>query len=300
MKRLKNFFAVIVLFTGIIVLSACEGADYVVLETPWPEFDTACLPLAVAGSGGAWGSFAFDGDGNLLFPVPDVDEIRSLARDSCTVTTVATGVAGSASFLGIIYHNGWIYAGHDDGNIYRIDPATGVGTVLVNVGATVNGFGIAPAGFGAYGGQLIAVTNFGDIYAINLSVPAPVPVQFADTGHVISSMVFGSDGTLYVTDSDNDKILTVTAGGTVADFATGLSSPDGLAINNAAGLLYVANYGDDTLKSVTIPGGVVTNMGSYDFDSGWYPSPIIYDEASSILLMGTGESSLTIRYLDII
>ncbi len=222
-----------------------------------------------------------------------------MTRDSCTVTTVASPVAGGVYLLGITYHDGWIYVGHSNGDIHQINPETGAGSVLATVGSAVTGLGIAPAGFGDYGGQLIVATYSGRIYAVDQSDPAPVPVQLANTGTIASSMVFGSDGTLYVAEFSNNKILTVTAGGTVADFATGLNQPDGLAINNEAGLLYVANVGDDTLKSVTIPGGVVTTMANYDFDGGWFPSPIIYDEASSILLMGTGDSSMTIEYLEI-
>ncbi len=304
MKILKNYLAVFFLLTSVMMLGSCSGndGDAVVFFpgwSEWSEFNTSCLPLAFAGSTGSFGSFTFDGDGNLLFPMSNLDEIRSLARDSCTVTTVAAPVAGAPDLLGIVYHDGWIYVGHTNSDIHRINPETGAGSVLSTVGSAVTGLGIAPAGFGDYGGQLIVATYSGGIYALDLSDPAPVPVQLANTGTIASSMVFGSDGTLYIADYPNNKILTVTAGGTVADFATGLNQPDGLAINNEAGLLYVANVGDDTLKSVTIPGGVVTTMANYDFDGGWYPSPIIYDEVSSILLMGTGDSSMTIEYLEI-
>lgn len=304
MKRLKNYLAIYFLLAGVMMLGACNGkdADSVVFFpgwSEWSEFNTSCLPLVVTAEGGAYSNFAFDGDGNLLFPVPEADEIRLLTRDSCTVTTVAAPVAGAPFFLGILYHDGWIYAGHTNSDIHRINPETGAGTVLASVASTVNGLGIAPAGFGDYGGQLIVATHAGSIYAVDLSDPAPVPVQFANIGTSATSMAFGSDGTLYIADYYNNKILTVTAGGTVADFATGLSRPEGLAINHEAGLLYVANSGDDTLKSVTIPGGVVSTMANYDFDGGWYPSPIIYDKTSRILLMGTGEHSMTIEYLDI-
>ena len=158
-----------------------------------------------------------------------------------------------------------------NGNIYQVDPETGSSTLLTTLSSAVNGIVIAPATYGSYGGQLIVATYAGHIYAVDQSVASPTPVQITYIGTSASALVFGSNGTLYVADYWNNKILTVTAAGVVADFVTtGLSGPDGLAFGN--GVLYVANADDDTVKSVTIPGGTVSTVTSADFDGGWYPS----------------------------
>jgi hypothetical protein len=268
--------------------------------SPLPAFNTSSLPYTVTGSGVGFGSFTFDANGNLLFVVNYANEIRSLDRITGTVTAVATGVSGGSDLLGIAYYQGSIYVGDNNGNIYKVDPTTGSSTLFTPISSPVNGIVIAPATFGSYGGQLIVATYNGDIYAIDQSVASPTPVLIANIGAIASALIFGSDGTLYVADHDDSSIVTVTAAGVVADFVTtGLNQPDGLAIDNSGGLLYVADSGDDTVYSVTIPGGIVSTVTSADFDSGWYPSPLICDPASNILLMGTGETSLIINYFNL-
>jgi hypothetical protein len=269
-------------------------------------FNTSCLPLHEL-FGTSYGSFTFDVDGNLLFEANNAREIRLLDRDTCEVTTVATGVAaGGYALLGMTYDQGSIFVGDVNGNIYKINPTTGSSTVLttISVGQYINGLVIAPATFSPYRGQLIVAAYNGNIfsqstflYAVDQSVASPTPVLIANVGTIASALIFGSEGTLYLADSINDKILTVTAAGVVSDFVTtGLSAPNGLAFDTNAGLLYVASSGDQTVKSVTIPGGSIATITSVFFNGGWYPSPIIYDATSNILLIGadTNPGSLTI------
>jgi sugar lactone lactonase YvrE len=264
-----------------------------------PAFNTSTLPYTVAGSSGGYGGATLDANGNLLFVVNSADQIRSLDRSTGTVTTIATGVSGGYELLGITYDQGSIYVGTSNGNIYRVDPTTGVSTLLATIsGDFINGLVIAPATFSPYGGQLIVATYSGHIYAVDQSVASPTPVQFAYTGTDASALVFDSAGTLYLADYMNNKIVTLTAAGVAADFVTtGLSAPDGLAFGN--GVLYVANSDDDTIKSVTIPGGVVSTVTSFDFNGGWYPSPIVYDVTSNLLLLGTGTGSLIIDFYNL-
>lgn len=292
----KNRFILFgMMVMALLFISGCSGDDLTPQRgstpSPWSAFNTSSLPLTVGDFGYSFGSFAFDADGNLLFVGCYTGEIISLSRTSGAVTTVATGLP---NLLGITYYQGSIYVGADNGDIYKVDPTNGSSTLLTNVGSAANGLVIAPATYGSYGGQLIVATYSGNIYAVDQSVASPTPAPITDVGEA-SALIFGNDGTLYVADAENSKIVTVTAAGVVTDFVTtGLIEPDGLTINSSGDLLYVADAGDDTVKSVTIPGGVVSTITSGDFDSGWYPSPIIYDAASNMLLMGTGEDALII------
>jgi len=308
MKRIvvwKNRFILFgMMVMALLFISGCSGDDLTPKSgstptpTPWPAFNTSNLPLAVTGASGGYGSFAFDANGNLLFVANNTDEIRLLDRSTCTVTTVATGVSGGSTLLGMIYYQDFIYVGAENGNLYKVNPTNGSSTVLTTfpMGEELNGVVIAPATYGSYGGQLIVASDTGNIYAVDQSAALPTPVLIADIGtSPASALIFGNDGTLYVADHYGDKIVTVTAAGVVADFATGLSEPDGLAINSSGNLLYVANSDDDTVKSVTIPGGIVTTIFTpVDFDSGFWPSPIIFDDPSNSLLVGTGEVELII------
>ena len=304
MKKSRIVSIVIALSIVIFMLTSCGSGGWGDLQPknePLSAFNTSCLPLAVPDAA-SYGSFTFDADGNLLFVVNGAGEIRSLDRNTCTVSTVATGVATGSMLLGMTYSQNSIIVGAENGNIYKVDPTTGSSTVLANVSSSVNGLAIAPTTYSPYGGQLIVATYSGNIYAVDQSVASPTPVLISDIGYAPSALVFGSDGTLYVVSYNSQKIVTVTATGVTADFVTtGLNGPDGLAFDTTGGLLYVSDSGHDTLKSVTIPGGVVSDIASIDFNAGWYPSPIIYDAASNILLMGTYVSggSMTIDYWDL-
>jgi len=299
MKKRKPLVRGIFLLAVVMILSACEGADYVVLDAPWPAFNTDVMPLVVA-DGRPVFSFAFDADGNLLFMAENADELRMLNRDDGSVAVVTTGLPLN-NWRGIVADGNSIFIGNGSGEIYEVNPVTGTTTLLTIIagGEWINCLAIAPAGYGAYGGQLIAASNTG-IYAVDQSLAVPTVVQIAAMSD-ISSIVFGSDGTLYATDYDNNRIVTVTAAGAVTVFATGLSGPDGITIDDAGGFLYVANCIDQTIKSVTIPGGVVSTVFTgLTFNGSWAPSPIIYDAAGNLLLVGYGPSDpLIIDYFDL-
>ena len=301
MKKLRIVSIVVALLTVIFMFTACTPGNGPTGTASLPPFNTASLPLTVT-DGQAIFSFAFDGNGNLLFMANDAKELRSLDRSTGTVTTIATGLPGG-TWRGIVYQDAnSIFVGAAGGNIYKVDPTDGSTTTLITIlgGGWINCLAIAPATFTPYGGQLIAASNTG-IYAIDQSLASPTVTQISNIGgSAASSLVFGSDGTLYVALEEVDKIVTVTAGGVVTNFATvGLSGPDGLAIDNNAGLLYVTNDGDGTIKSVTIPGGTVSTFTTgLSFSYGWAPTPIIFDATSNILLVGH-YSNLTISYYDL-
>ena len=318
MKRLRIVSLAIALLTVIFMLTSCGSGGW---GEPQPEneslsaFNTSCLPLTVD-DGESSGNFALDANGNLLFHVDQKDEIRSLNRSTCVVTTVATDVSFNAigslenEFRAMTYYDGSIFIGGYSGNIYKTDQATGNSTLLTFIpdpndpsdpinGDPINGLVIAPATFSPYGGQLIVATYSGHIYAVELSVAPHTPVQFAYIGTSASALIFDSNGTLYLADWWHSKIVILTAAGAVADFATGLDYPDGLAFGN--NVLYVSNDSNDStdgkITSVTIPGGVVSDITPAVFNWGWAPSPIIYDAASNILLMGLyTPSGLVIDY----
>jgi streptogramin lyase len=302
MKKSRIVSIVIALSIVIFMLTSCGSGGWGDLQPkkePLPPFNTSSLPLTVT-DGSPVFSFAFDGKGNLLFIAEIASELRSFDRSTGTVNTVATGLPGS-SWRGIAYQDSnSIFVGAENGNIYKVDPTTGSTTTLITVsgGAYINCLAIAPTTFTPYGGQLIAASNTG-IYAIDQSLASPTVTQISNMGgSMASSLVFGSDGTLYVALEEDDKIVTMTAVGVATDFATGLSGPDGLAIDNNAGLLYVTNDKDATIKSVTIPGGTVSTFATgLSFSYGWAPTPIIVDATSNILLVGDYSSgSLTIDY----
>ena len=71
----------------------------------------------------------------------------------------------------------------------------------------------------------------------------------------------GAQGaSFYVANGGDGTIKVVTSGGVVSNYATGLSTPRGLAFDSA-GDLFVANNGDSTIRKI-LPGGIVTTFAS--------------------------------------
>lgn len=261
------------------------------LTTP---FNSACFPLAVTGTTTSIASYTSYASGDLLFTSYDTDDIRVLNRKTCTLTTLASNVSGS-ELLGITYdpsHN-MIYVGSTDNNIYAVDPTDGSSSVLTAVVANANGLVIAPTGYGSYGGQLIAALDNGQIFAIDQALPTPTLIGNIPNA-IATDLIFDSDGTLYVADFTFGNILIMpSSGGTPVAFATNLSRPDGLAIDNDGRRLLVADSGLNQLIQVPIPGATPVNLTVSDFDIGFTPSGIFFDEFSTVIF-GTGGSSQTI------
>lgn len=257
--------------------------------------DPSCFPLGVAGTTLGSGGYTFDANGDMLFTTSLADEVRKLDRLTCATTTVATNVSGGSQLLGLTYDADLnrIYVGATDSNIYTVNPSSGSSVLLTATAAVPEGLIIAPSGYGPYGDQLIVSLADGSIYAIDQSLASPTPALIVDIGGAASDLIFGADGTLYVAENVASTIVTVTPGGTTAVFAAGLNGPDGLAVDNTSGRLFVASENDDMLRQVTIPGGVVSVLGAADFDSGFHVSPIIYDGYDT-LLMGLGEAGQVI------
>lgn len=296
MRSMKRFFVTVTLLTFALMLNACTPGDGEISSGP-SGFYTGNLPLSVSYASGSF-SFAFDNDGNLLFIAETAGELRSLNRTTGEVTVIATGLP-TENTRGIAVTDDYIYVGSYDGNIYRVIPSTGAVSLLTSIGAGrfINCMVIAPDTFGSYGGQLIIASGSG-IFALDLSTLATTTIStFAE----VSSIVFGSDGTLYATDHDNDSVVTVTAAGTATTLATSssiLDGPDGITIDDTDTYLYVTCDYTDTIVRVTISDGTLTTIGTgYDFANGWAPSPIIYDSAGNLLLVGYG--ALTIDYLSL-
>lgn len=74
-------------------------------------------------------------------------------------------------------------------------------------------------------------------------------------------IAMGSDGTIYVADTDNSKIRKITTSGTVSTIvSSGLSKPYGVTFYGS--YLYIADSGNNAIKRVTTSGGSMTTLTS--------------------------------------
>jgi len=265
------------------LLMHLASSQIVAQNVSLPAFSTSCLPLG--GLSGNYGQIAFRANGDLLIADLNNNTILSLDRTACTTTTLATITGEPLRAVVEDPARDRIYAGSNTGNIYEVNPNTGASTLLVSAGLYVNALVKAPASFGSYGGQLIIATSDGTIYAVDQTATSPsLQTVAVNPNGAVSDLAFGSDGTLYAADYYGAKIVTVAANGTLADFATGLSGPDGLAIDNAGTQLLIADSATDTLNSAQIPSGTVSTLGMVNFDASWAPSGLAFDGYATVLM----------------
>jgi sugar lactone lactonase YvrE len=281
---------------GFLALSAAAcmiaGAPALAINFNQPGYTqntVATIPGAMPNS---FGGVVMGPDGNLYVGGGyRTDAFR--VTPAGAVTTLTLGAAANVLGVGVVGNT--LYVGQNDGRIDTFDislPAP-TATFLATI-AAVNGngnadFAVAPPGFGAFGGQLIA--SNGGVYAVNPATGAKTDIALSGTHY--SSLGFGPNSVLYVADYDNARVITVTAAGTTSVFADlPGTSPDGIAVHPVTGDIYVADSSGDQIIRIT-PAGVsstfATNLG---FDGGYYPAGFAFSTSGDILYYLTQENNL--------
>ena len=284
-----------------------------------------CLAAAAAsvacGSGTGGGSFGQTGGFSArLFPI-GIDEPNNfgqlaldsngdlLAADgSSAVVRISQDDGGQANLTvdeipGVVISviedaTGTVVAGNTGGLVFEIRGA--VTALVAALGASANGFAIAPPSFGDFEGQLLAATAAGELIAIDTSVEPSTQTIIDDTGTLYSDLEFDSEGTLYVVDNGSGEIVTIGADGTVTPFANaGITGPDGIAVDEENSRLLVADSAIDELLGVAIPGAAVTSLGAFDFDPGPEPSGLAVQESVAFISSGGLSGERIVRAVDL-
>ena len=285
-----------------LVFAACgdDPASPKKKSGPTP-FNTSQMPIILPNTTYGYGNMAVDGAGNLLVPC-ETGILYRVNKTTGAPEVVAANVGlsdgGPYDLMCCVYNPAAsrIYAGIESGDpsrIYSINPSNGSSQLLVDLGD--NGYIcqllMAPAGFGAFAGYLLVFTYQGGgsgIVAVNPGSPgSPAAVSSVKC----NAAAFGPDGTLYVVDRANNRVVTVSSTGVVTDYLTSLSFMEGIAVNTANNRMYIARVGMiggvDSLYSVTMPGKIISTLGFQpDLDDGWYPTGVILDGAGKILFNG--------------
>jgi sugar lactone lactonase YvrE len=250
---------------------------------------------------------ATDAAGNIYA----ADTFNSLVRkiSPTGVVTTLAGVAGSNCDVPLCYPQGIatdtagnVFVADEDDTIRRITP-DGVVTLLAgspsNAGSA-DGVG-AEAQFNfPYG---LAIDPMGDVYVadydngtIRKITPGGVVTTLAGTAGVLGStdgtgavaqfhwpqgIATDASGNVYVADTDNSTIRSVTPAGvvtTLAGQAAAQGSADGMGAaaefngprgiaTDAAGSVYVADTGNETIRRIT-PAGTVTTLAGHAGSQG--------------------------------
>jgi sugar lactone lactonase YvrE len=236
---------------------------------------------------------AVDGAGNVYVADTGNSTIRKVTPAGA-VTTLAgkAGVTGSANGTGsaarFYYPNGVavdgvgnVYVADTDNNTIRKVTAGGAVTTLAGLSGSsgfVNATGSVARFFGPFG---VAVDKAGNIYVADTRNNAIRKVTAAGVVTTLTGGTYGSkDGT-----------------GIAAQF----NFPSGVAVDSATNV-YVADYGNNTIRKVT-PAGVVTTLAGLTGVSGtnngtgsaalfYLPSGVTVDSVGNVYVADTGNHTI--------
>jgi len=237
---------------------------------------------------------AVDDAGNVYVADASNNAIRKISSAGVVTTLAGGGLAGSADGTGAaarldeprgiaIDSTGTLYVADYDNHLIRKITSAGVVTTLAgqaDVAGNADGTGTAASFRGPHG---IAVDAAGVVYvadtgnrAIRRITAAGAVTTLPLTGQNLSEprgIAVDAAGVITVADYGSHTIRSVSTSGVVSTFAGTLSSPgttdatgsaarfhypSGVAITSA-GILYVADTDNDTVRAITT-GGVVTTI----------------------------------------
>ena len=252
-------------------------------------FSPAKLPVTLTGTTfNSFGNYTFTSSGDLLAIIGGPAYSLYLINHTTGALTVMNPSLPSQEFVSIAYlaSNNTVYLGSgSNGQIYAFNLTTlAAATQLVNLGSitSINALQFAPPTFGAFGGELCACTYTGSIMCVNTTTAA---VTTAASGlDECSNMVFQSTGVAYTADYNGGKIYKVAGNGTSSVWLT-YAGIDGLAIDEGRGRLYMADSNAEKLHYANLTTAAVTDFaGTYDFDGGYWPSALVFDSCSTLII----------------
>lgn len=269
------------------------------------NYATPAVVTTLAGSGtlgstdaiGAAASFnyssgvAVDTIGNVYVADSYNNKIRKITGAGEVTTLAGSGIAGSADGLGIeaSFNNPTGVAVDGNGNVYVAD---------------------------SYNNKIRKITASGDVTTL---AGSGEPGTANGTGTAArfngpSGVAVDQSGTLYVADTDNQKIRKITASGSVTNYAgsgtsgstdgTGAEAsfyyPQGIAVDGT-GTLYVADTDNQKIRKIEA-GGVVTTLagtGSYGSTDGTGtlasfngPSGVAVDVNNNVFVADAGNNKI--------
>jgi cysteine-rich repeat protein len=241
------------------------------------------LPVVVHPSN-YYAEIAFDAQCNILVATAFSGGLVRINKNNGAVTTLVANFGGTPSANGVVFRpaDGRIYVSTDSpSRLYSTDTINAP-VLHVNFPSTANALAIAPPSFGPYGGQIIAAMFSGALVAINPANNSQTTIGTLGGG-LLDDLAFAPNGTLYVTDNNTGRVLSVTSGGVFTQLIAGLSSPDGIAVDTDGSRLFVMHYPNGArLDRVSLPGAVLTAGNAVNIDGGWYTTGVIADAADNV------------------
>jgi hypothetical protein len=285
-------------YDGVGTIAFVTRGSVVVRGAAVPKIDPS-FAVALVGPTVGYGDLEFDRGGAFVLVANDADPpitnyLFRVTRDG-VASTLSSGIGvPDEQLLSVAVDpvSEAIYIGSNQGNVYR---RTSNGTVSLLVSASADavlGLELAPAGFGSFGGHLVATTSAGEVLVIDPQSPTPVAaITPSESLTALNDLVFASDGTLYALEnsgSGTPRLLSIAANGAVTRLPTApgqLGRPDGIEIDEGGDRLLVTSAFASTnrLLAVALADAKVTQLATIDIDEGFFPSGIVYDRLGTVI-----------------
>jgi len=240
---------------------------------------------------------ALDGSGNV-FVSNAADNTISKFTSNGTGSVFATATPQSYFYEGLIFgSSGDLYAGNGNEYVEKFSP-DGTSSVFADLGAGNSATAFA---FNGAGDLFVSDQAEGNIFEV---LPNGHVSLFSHIdGASFFGLAFNSSGSLFAADyndgnNGDGKIWEFSSNGTGSLFASGLSSPTGLAFESNGDLLE-ADYASNTIYSFTPNGtqSVFANTGSPGSSFGpSFLAVVPIPEPSCIAMMGLGVVSLALGF----
>jgi sugar lactone lactonase YvrE len=283
---------------------------------------------------------AADASGNIYVADFRNNLIRKISPAGLVTTIAGSGTQGSANGTGVyasFYQptsvaadaSGDVYVADDENHLVREISPAGVVTTLAGSGVQGSADGTGIAASFSYP-QGVAVDAAGNVYVADYGnnmvrkiTPAGIVTTLAGSGtpgstNGISTVALFNEptgvavdaaGNVYVADYGNNLIREITSAGVVTTLAgsgtpgsvngTGATAafnqPTGVAVD-AAGNVYVADYGSNLIREIS-PAGIVTTLGSGTGGTGTAtsfngPYGVAVDAAGNVYVAEYGNSTI--------
>jgi len=242
---------------------------------------------------------------NFLFSVPrDAGEVGTLKSGIGVPPEQLFGVAIDQANQVTYLSSFSLGSAVESGNIYKRDSAGNVSLlVTLTPNVRVLGLELAPPTFGSFGGQLIATTEDGRIFAIDPQSPttpvtiATVALNPPSVSHLVD-LVFAITGELYVVENNEttSHILRVSPTGTVTNLqasTTELGLADGIEIDEGADRLLVTSQTSAGFQLLEVSLGSIpatvkalagpTSTPPFEIDDGFFPTGVVYDRLGTVV-----------------
>jgi len=258
---------------------------------------------------GGWGRYIFDATGNFyytehrtstapvsivrkysylgLFAAQAVKTTSASAAVAYTPSTVTTYTPTENFLLTGAAATDYADAG---GGLCSIYATTGVQTCVYNVSFTPQ---TAGARLGALtltaSGSTLATTLLGGVGTGAALTIDPATQSAIGTGFSPTGVGEDESGNTYIADGTSGKVYKSAGGATPAVYASGFKNAEGIAVNGA-GVLYVADTGNNRLAAVSLTGVVTSVLTTFGGVALSGPSGVAAAAAGDVFVSDTGNN----------